>query len=385
MKIAILTPVFPAEHLPGLAVYNIAKNLAKKHEIHVITSLDKSLPKGSAEDGIYVHAFKTPKIPIFRTFFYYIKSFIAIKKIAPDIVHVQTIILAPSGLLVKKFLHIPYIVYGRGSDVYLPWRFKDLISKPMIKHADSVIALTDDMKRAIQRIHDREVFVIPNGINLERFESLSKERMRKRLHIRDDENICIFVGSLRPVKGAIYLIEAMKIIADKNTNTRLFIVGDGEERKYLENRSRDLNIDRYVNFVGQVPNEEVPWYMVSGDIFILPSLSEGFPVAVLEAMASGLPVISTNLGALHEFVKDGKNGFLAEPKNPEQIADKILMLLEDDELRERMSKENKEVVKRYSWGAIIERLERIYINVLSDYEIKKARKPSKRELFDQND
>lgn len=372
MKIAILTPVFPAEHLPGLAVYNIAKNLAKKHEVHVITSLDKSLPKSSAEDGIYVHAFKTPKIPILRTFFYYMKSFTAIKKIALDIVNVQTIFLAPSGLLAKKFLHTPYIVYGRGSDVYLPWRFKNLISKPMIKHADSVIALTEDMKGAIQRIYDREVFVIPNGINLERFECLSKERMRKRLHIRDDENICIFVGSLRPVKGVRYLIEAMKIIADKNTNTRLFIVGDGEERKFLENRSRDLNIVQYINFVGQVPNEEVPWYMVSADIFILPSLSEGFPVAVLEAMASGLPVITTNLRALHEFVNDGENGLLAEPKNPEQIADKILMLLEDDELRVRMSKKNKEVVEKYSWEVIVGRLEGVYKDAILNYEEKKC-------------
>jgi len=368
MKIAILTPVFPAEHLPGLAVYNIAKNLAKEHEVHVITSLDKSLPMDSAEDGIYVHAFKVPKIPILRTFFYYIKSFTAIKKIAPDIVHVQTIFLAPSGLLVKKFLHIPYIVYGRGSDVYLSWRFKNIISKPMIKHADSVIVLTEDMKEAIQRIYDREVFVIPNGINTERFKYLSKEINRKRLHIGVDEDICMFVGSLRPVKGVAYLIEAMKIIADKNTNTRLFIVGDGEERKYLENRSRDLDIGRYVNFVGQVPNEEVPWYMVSADIFILPSLSEGFPVAVLEAMASGLPVITTNLRALHEFVNDGENGLLAEPKNPEQIADKILMLLEDDELRVRMSKKNKKVVEKYSWEVIIERLEGVYKDAILNYE-----------------
>lgn len=361
MKIAILTPLFPPKHLAGLeiAAYNIAKHLAEKHEVHVITTFDKGLLKESVEEDFYIHRVKTSKIPILRTISYYIKSFFAVKKINPDIVHVQTVFLALSGLLIKKFLHKPYVVYGRGSDVYLPWRFKNLISKSILKNADAVIVLTEDMKREIQKIWNRNVFVVPNGINLERFENLSKKDLRSKIEIKE-EKVIMFVGSLRPVKGVKYLIEAMKITADKNKNMRLFIVGDGEERKYLENLVRNLNIERYVTFVGKVPNEKVPEYMAASDVFVLPSLSEGFPVTVVEAMASGLPIVATNIRGLPEIIKNGENGFLVKPESPIEIAEKVLLLLEDDELRERISRNNKGKAKEYSWEAIIGKLERVY-------------------------
>jgi glycosyltransferase involved in cell wall biosynthesis len=278
-------------------------------------------------------------------------------------VHVQTIFLALSGLLIKKFLHKPYLVYGRGSDVYFPWKFKNIISKQILKNADGVIVLTEDMKREIQKICNREVFVIPNGIDLEKFENLSKEDLRSKLEITNGK-IIVFVGGLRPVKGVGYLIEAMKTIIDKNKNTRLFIVGDGVERQDLENLVKKLDLQKCVNFIGKVSNEEVPEYIVASDVFVLPSLSEGFPVTVVEAMASELPIVATNIRGLREIIKDGENGFLVEPKNPEQIAEKVLLLLEDDELRARISRNNKEKAKQYSWENIVERLEEIYQSYL---------------------
>jgi len=101
--------------------------------------------------------------------------------------------------------------------------------------------------------------------------------------------------------------------------------------------------------------------MAASDVFVLPSLSEGFPVTVVEAMASGLPIVATTIRGLPEIIKDGKkNGFLVEPKNPEQIAEKVLLVLENDKLRERISEKNKEKAKGYSWEAVIEKLERVY-------------------------
>lgn len=367
VKIAILVALFPPRHLAGIEMvtYNIAMRLSKKnHEVHVITTLDEGLPKESIEKDFYVHRIKTSKIPILRTALYYIKSFFAVKKINPDIVHIQTIYLSLSGLLIKKFLHKPYVVYGHGSDVYLPWRFKNIISKPILKNANGVIVLTEDMKREVQKIYDREVFVIPNGINLERFENLSKEVSRKRLKIKEAEKIIIFIGGMRPVKGIKYLIEAMKIVTDKNKNKRLFIVGDGEERKYLEDLVRNLNLEKYITFIGKVPNEKIPEYMAASDVFVLPSLSEGLPVTVLEAMASGLPIVATNVRGLPEIIKNGENGFLVKPKSTEQIAEKVLLLLEDDVLRERISKNNREEVKKYSWENVVEKLEGVYLGCL---------------------
>ena len=367
MKIAILTPLFPPKHLAGLeiAAYNIAKHLSKRnHEVHVITTLDKGLPKESTEECFFVHRFKTSKIPILRTVLYYIKSFFVVKRVNPDIVHIQTIYLSLSGLLIKKFLRKSYVVYGRGSDVYLPWRFKNIISKPILKNADAVIALTEDMKREVQKIYDREVFVIPNGIDLKRFENLSKEDLRSKLEIKEQEKVILFVGTLRPVKGVRYLIEAMKIVTNKNKNNRLFIVGDGEEKEHLENLVKELDLEKYMRFIGKVPNEEVPEYMAASDVFVLPSLSESFGIVNLEAMASGLPIVATDVRGLPEIIKDGENGFLVEPKNPEQIAEKVLLLLEDGELRERISNNNREEVKKYSWKSVVEKLEKVYLGCL---------------------
>jgi len=364
MKIAILTPLFPPKHLAGMeiAALKIAKHLSKRnHEVHVITTLDKGLSKESREKDFCVHRIKTSKIPILRTVSYCIKSFFVVKKITPDILHIQTIYLSLSGLLIKKFLHKPYVLYGRGSDVYFSWRLKNLISKPILKNANGVIVLTEDMKREIQKICNRDVFVIPNGIDLKRFKNLSKEDLRSKLEIKEQERAILFVGTLRPVKGVRYLIEAMRFITDKNKNKRLFIVGDGEERKYLEDLVRNLNLEKYVAFIGKVPNEKIPEYMAASDVFVLPSFSEGLPVTVLEAMASGLPIVATNVRGLPEIIKNGENGFLVMPKSTEQIAEKVLLLLEDGELRERISNNNREKVKRYSWESVVEKLEEVYI------------------------
>jgi len=112
--------------------------------------------------------------------------------------------------------------------------------------------------------------------------------------------------------------------------------------------------------MGKVPNEKVPEYMAAADIFVLPSLSEGFPVVIVEAMASGLPIVATNITGLPEIVHDGENGFLVEPKNPAELAERILLLLQDDELRGRIAQNNKQRAKDYTWEKVIDRLEEVY-------------------------
>lgn len=369
MKIAILVSGFPPKWLAGteIATYNIAKYLAKRgHEVHVITSLDEGLPKENIEEGFYVYRIKTMEQLHLGPIFFSIKSIFKIKKIRPYILHSQSILR--TGLtcfIAKKLFKKPYVAYCRGSDIYSSWMFKKVISRLVLKNADAVIALTEDMKREIKKIYERDIFVIPNGINLERFKNLSREDIRRRLKIKEDEKIIISVGGLRPIKGVKYLIEAMKFITDNNENISLMIVGDGKEKEYLGSLVKELELEQYVTFVGKIPNEKVPEYMAVSDVFVLPSLSEGFPVVNLEAMASGLPIVATKVGGVPEIIKDGKNGFLVESKNPERIAERILLLLKNDELRERMSRANKKEVEKYTWESVVGRLEEVYLNVLS--------------------
>jgi N-acetyl-alpha-D-glucosaminyl L-malate synthase BshA len=367
MKIVILVASFLPKWIGGteIATYNIAKNLANRgHEVHVITSLDKGMPKEYVEDGFYVHRILFRKIVFLGILSFWLKIFWRLKEVDPDIIHVQSIAIGIPAFLSKNILKIPYIVYGRGSDVYLHWSFKKSISKLVIRNANAVIALTEDMKTEILKSLDIEISVIPNGIDLDKFKNLSKKYFREKWELKEDEKIIAFVGTLRPVKGLKYLIQAMAIMIKKDASIKLILVGDGGERKYLKTLVEELKIENNIKFIGKVANENVPQYMVASDVFVLPSLSEGFPIVSLEAMACELPIVASKVGGLPDIVKNGVNGFLVEPKNPEQIAAKVLLLLGNNALKERISKNNKITIKGYSWERVVDRLELVYRNYL---------------------
>lgn len=367
MKIAILVWGFPPKRLAGaeIAAYNIARHLARKgYEVHVITSLDKGLPKEGVEQGFHVHRIGFPKIKFLGIAIFRFKILLTLRKVNPDLVHGQGTGISWSAFFAKKLLKKPYIVWRRGIDIGLDGLFTRPLSRLVIKKADAVIALTEDMKREIQAINNREVLVIPNGIDFERFHNLSRDEMRYKLQAGADERLVVFVGRFRPEKGVRYLIEAMEIIRRKSQNVRLILIGEGPEEEDLKRLVEQLNLRDCIDFLGQVPNEEVPHYMAASDVFVLPSLAEGFPNVILEAMASGLAIVATKVSGLPEIIEDGGNGFLVESKNSEQIAEKVLLLLNDDELRERISKNNREKAEDYSWESVIERLEKIYEKVI---------------------
>jgi len=363
MKIAILVSMFPPKWLGGaeVATQNIAKCLVRKgNEVHILTSRDEGLPKESKEEGFFVHRIFYPKIRILGVILFWIKSLLYLKKINPEIIHSQGIQMAVPCFLAKKFLKKSYVVYCQGFDIYLPWKFKRLISNSILKNAKVVIALTENMRSKVQEIYNREVFIIPNGIEPKRFGNLSKEAMRNKLGTKKEEKNILFVGTLKSVKGVKYLIEAVGIVKEKVPEIKLLLVGDGGERKNLEKLVEELNLENYVTFIGKIPNEEVPKYMMISDVFVLPSLSEGLPITILEAMASGLPIVATKVGGLPEIVRERENGFLVEPKNSKEIAEKVLYLLSNDKIRNSISLNNKEKAKNYSWDSIVDKLTKVY-------------------------
>lgn len=364
MKISIFVSWFPPERLGGteIATFNIAKHLSKKHEVHVFTRLDEGLPKESSVEGFYVHRIPWRNIKFFGGLIFWFNIFRLLKKIKPDIIQAQTVESGMDLFILNKLFRKPYIIWGRGSDAYFLFRNKkDWVLKQALKNVDAVISLTDDMKKQIMKVYDREIFIIPNGIDLDVFEGLSKENLRKKFGFKKDEKIILYVGRFHPIKGSTYLIDAVKNINDKNK--KLLLIGRGEERNYLEELVKKFKIENIVTFVGRIPNKEVFEYMVASDVLVLPSLSEGFPNVILEAMASGLPIVATKVGGLPEIVNIGENGFLVEPKNSEQIAEKISLLFKDEKLRKRISRNNIEEVKKYSWESVVDRLEKIYFEV----------------------
>jgi glycosyltransferase involved in cell wall biosynthesis len=152
----------------------------------------------------------------------------------------------------------------------------------------------------------------------------------------------------------------MKKIHEEMPDARLILVGDGEERERLAALSIQLGIQKYVQFVGEVPHEEVQTFMQQADVFVLPSLSEGFPNVILEAMACGLPIIASRVGGIPDIITNDINGYLVEVKDTNDMANKIMLLLSDDTLRKKISDNNRHLVKKYTWENVIFELEKIY-------------------------
>ena len=161
----------------------------------------------------------------------------------------------------------------------------------------------------------------------------------------------LFVGRLTKQKSVEILLKAIKILKNKySKNLKIAIVGDGELKENLNNLTVELEVNREVKFLGV--RKDVKELMVSSKIFVLPSRWEGFGIVIIEAMSNMLPVIATNVGGIPELIEDGKDGILVPPENPKALARAISNLLENEELREKLSKAAyKKVREKYSINA----------------------------------
>jgi len=323
----------------------------------VITSSEIGIQDFYKEKNFYVHRISFHRKPIIGTLLFWLSSVKMIRKINPEIIHAQIIGNAIPALLSKVFFKIPYVVHGRGSDVYGKWRGKNLLSNIILNNADGVLAQTEHMKLAMEQMcHRFDIQIIPNGHDI--------EITRKDRITTDKEFVILFAGSLRPVKGVKYLISAIKILVEKKINVKLIILGDGEDRVSLENLVQKEGLTNYVTFVGYRPHEEVMDFMRNSDIFVLPSLSEGFPNVLLEAMATGSCIITTNVTGVSEIITDGENGILVEPGNSEMLGENILRLYYNEDLRKKISNGSLKTADNYLWSNIVKRLEGIYLSIL---------------------
>lgn len=365
MKIAFLVLLYPPKWLAGteLATLHLAKNLALRgHEVHVLTTADRDLPKEELSDAIHVHRIRCIRRRFIWTLHFGIAAQTLLKNIRPDIVQAQGAGMGFVGLIGKCLYHIPFTVWCQGSDVYIQNPLKRRITRRIFRHANRVVALTEDMRRECRKIHETDVSIVPVGITAIPVSPQSRDTIRRQLRIGPDKKIILFGGNLRPVKRVEDLVRAMSHVSRIYPDAHLVVAGDGEERGRLEALAGDLELSGYVRFLGRWPSETMQDIMTASDIFVLPSESEGFPLTILEAMASGLPVVATDIRGMKEIVLEGVNGCLVPPKNPEALAEKIVFLLNHDALRQKQSEANREKAKLYTWEHIAELFEREYLH-----------------------
>ena len=236
------------------------------------------------------------------------------------------------GGSIKKKYGIPLVVTAYGGDAYsLPFRdpSRRRLAVSVIEAADRLIAVSEPIAESLASLGAQrgKISVIPTGYDAAVFRPVAKAQARSRLGLPESKLILLTVANLVPQKGHSYLLGAFKEISKARPDAMLAIVGGGELASTLRREAGGLGVNGAVLFAGPRPHEEIPAWMSACDVFVLPSLSEGTPTVLPEAMACGKPIVSTNVGGIPGVVKDGEVGYLVRPKDTAALADASLRAL----------------------------------------------------------
>jgi len=396
MKACMLTTSFPrhAGDFSGNFILALADEIAKKgHSVWVVVPGDPGVPRYEKMRGVEVHRFfymippslqrltQDSGIPTNLR-----KSFLAKLQIPPfllvflikglirslnsDIIHAHWTAAGFIGGIIKTLSGKPLVITVHGSEIYLVHsKIGKKIALSILKRADLITAASKDLLSKLTEwgIDIRKTQFVPLGVDTKIFLPKGSGNLKIRPGFMSNVKYVLFVGRLVPIKGVEYLIRAVPAVIKRFKRVRFFIVGDGDSMRSLENLSEKLKISAYINFVGRQPRNKVAEYMNASDIFVLPSLSEGRSVTVLEAMACGLPVIATRVGGVPESILDSVTGYLVPPRKPRALSDKILFLLENPSHCKAMGRSGKRRLGELglTWENAATRTIEIYQDILN--------------------
>ena len=233
-------------------------------------------------------------------------------------------------------------------------------------HADAIISPSRELfeKSRATGIGSERNFYIPNGVDTEKFRPGNSFGVIDKDYGLDPAHpVVICPRRLEPKNGVEYFIRAIPLVRKEIPDVQFLIVGGGfpEERRRFETMLTEAGQSRGVVFTGNVPNTTMPRFYALSMIATLPSLMEATSISGLEAMASGLPLVGTNVGGIPEIIEDGVSGLLVEARSPEQLAEAYIRLLRDEALRVRIGRGARERVEaEFSWPEIARRAVEVY-------------------------
>lgn len=284
------------------------------------------------------------------------------KKIKPNIIHTHLFQPRFYGTIAFLFYRRAIIITQKHNSVtfkkhnlFLPLEMISMLLN------DKVIAISESVKRSLMKyefIPQNKIRVIPNGFDYEKFYKVGSAKIISK----DQEIIIGTVCRLEEQKGIVYLLKAMKIVLMKYPNAQLEIVGDGSLLEKLKRLSYRLGISNSVIFFGKFA-DVIPFYKRM-NIFVLPSIYEGFGIVLLEAMAAGIPIVSTNVDGITEVVVNGESGILVPPKNYEAIANAIINLIENPNLVSKLIDKGFERAKLFDIKKHISQMDEFYEELL---------------------
>jgi len=411
-KLLVVTTTFPRwqNDTDPPFVFELSKRLVKDFDITVHTPHYRGSEYREVVDSIRVHRFKyftekfeklagqTAILPFLRDnkgywailpcflLSQFCSLILLIYKLKPDVIHVHWLIPSCFFAVCGNILNdrVPIIVTCHGADIFgfQSFFFKQ-VKKWVIKRVQGVVVVSNALKREIGKVplaENKYIEIIPMGVDSELFNPRRySASLKKSLKIQGA--FLLFVGRLTEKKGVSYLLDAIKIIKDQGYDITLVIIGAGEERESLISKADSLKLSETVKFIGAVPNEELPKYYATADIFVGPSVSvssgdsEGFGVTFVEASMSGCFLIGTLTGGITDIIDNGKTGRLAQPNDCADLADKILWALENpvDVLAQKECSRER-CIRKFDWNIIA----KIYSDFLLQ-EIEKSEQNEKRD------
>jgi len=225
--------------------------------------------------------------------------------------------------------------------------------------SDGIVAECEKTKKDCARdfgVQEESISVIHNGVDLERFSPAVSGNMVRDKHSLGDDPVVFWIGRGEIRKGLHFIIYSLRDIVAEIPSVRLVIVGATERAGWIESTVSQMGMKDNVIIAGKVAGALLPHYYAASNVVVLPSLYEGLPTVMLEAMASGKPVIASRVGGVPEAIENSRNGVLVEPGNVSQLTKSILLLLKNEPLRKKMGQEAREIVeKRHDWNEIARR------------------------------
>jgi len=285
-----------------------------------------------------------------------------------DVTHIQSsgpaggFIPAIVGAFWKTLLGFSLVVTFHYSKTEQFLRNNSKVLQYALKRVEKFIVVAHRQKNLIlskigERFKDK-IVVIPNGYDPNKFKVIKEEEARQRLRLSSTDRVLVNVALLLEKKGQRYIIEAINIIVHKKrmSNIKCFIIGDGPLYDRLQQQIKYYDLENNIKLTGYVSSEKLTLFLNSADIFVLPSLNEGNPTVMFEALGVGLPFVGTKVGGVPEIIISEDYGLLVEPANPEDLAEKILIALD----KEWNSEKIKKYAKQFTWENIGKRTVKVY-------------------------
>jgi len=341
MRIAIISPnIYPCSS-GGVEIFNyyLVKELAARgHKIWVFTWLNHDWKN---DNIINVKLSKRLLLLVTPSITFHILLILKKLKQEIDVIHVpytsNTHLVYPLNLA-KKFYNIPYVVSIHGGGMY-KWKPK-IIHKLFFDNASDIIAVSEIIKNEYEKRTRRKIKIILPLIPFSESKFL-KNDLKNKYRFNSNDMIILTLGTIKKIKGSDVLLDAFFNLGKeyiKAKNLKLLYVGDGIMRNELEKKINQQCFNEYVKFLGEIPYEKVPEIYKLADIYVIPSLFEGTPKSLLEAMFNGLPSIGSDTNGINNVIADKSNGLLFKVADKIDLSLKLKKIIDNESLRDTLGK-----------------------------------------------